>query len=173
MFDDVTGALEQVNEILSGIFTGIIIVGAACLLVYAVYIAFKLAKAEDDGKRKEAKNHLMWAIIGLVAAITLVGLINTVLTGTVIPTDDSGQKEVDAVLAIVKEIIEAVFNLSGLAAAVFAGFIAYKLITANDDGKRKQAKLQLVWTLVAIIGIYALQGLISYVLTELLVYTKP
>ena len=54
--------------------------------------------------------------------------------------------------------------------ALFAGYVAYKLITSNDDGKRKQAKQQLICTLVAIIAIYALQGLIGFVLDKLLSY---
>ena len=167
---NVLETFNKIRLIIGDVFTAIIVIAALCMLIYAIYIAFKLAKAEDDGKRKEAKNHLMWAIIGLVAALALVGLFKLVLADPKIDYKEVkfSNSQVSSVVSLVESIIGSIFGLAGIAAAVFAGYIAYRLMTASDDGKRKQAKQQLIWTLIAIVGIYALQGLIQTVLTALL-----
>ena len=45
---------------------GIVVVGVA------LWIAFRLATAEDQGKRKEAKKQLLWAAIGIVGIAILM-----------------------------------------------------------------------------------------------------
>ena len=51
---------------------------AAAAVVFAIYVAFRLAKAEDDGKRKEAKQQLLWSVVAVVAAIGIFVLIQVV-----------------------------------------------------------------------------------------------
>ena len=168
-----TGGLASMDEIMTtvetwtgNIFLGVMIIGMLFMTVYAIYIAFKLAKAEDDGKRKEAKSHLMWAIIGLASALILVVVIKMIFA-TPPTAETTGEEAIDSVISIVVSIITCIFNLGGIAAACFAGYIAYKLMTANDDGKRKQAKQQLIWTIIAVLGVFALNGIIGMVFTTL------
>ena len=170
----VTEELNKVNAIIGDIFLAVMIMGCLAILLYTVYIAFKLAKAEDDGKRKEAKNHLIWAVIGLLSAVLLVTLLNTVLADPSAKATANRQitdGNINALITDVKSIIGIIFKLGGIIAALFAGYIAFKLITANDDAKRKQAKQQLIWTLVAVVAIYALQGAISFVMGNLSGYS--
>ena len=50
------------------VLVGIIVVGVA------LWIAFRLATAEDETKRKDAKKQLLWACIGLLGVVVLMAL---------------------------------------------------------------------------------------------------
>ena len=60
--------IENVKSVVSvalGIIT-LVIIG------FAIYLAIKFFTAEDDGKRKNAKQQLVYAIIGIVIMIALM-----------------------------------------------------------------------------------------------------
>ena len=54
------------------------IVGAAGI-IYSIYLGVRLATAEDQGKRDEAKKHLITVIIAIVVTLVLVVFFNTIL----------------------------------------------------------------------------------------------
>ena len=54
------------------------IVGVAGI-IYSIYLGVKLATAEDQGKRDEAKKHLITVIIAIVVTLVLVVFFNTLL----------------------------------------------------------------------------------------------
>ena len=65
---DLTNMIKLVTNVVStalGIVTAIII-------GFAIYLAIKFFTAEDDGKRKNAKQQLIYAIIGIVVMIALM-----------------------------------------------------------------------------------------------------
>ena len=43
-------------------------------IFFAIYLAWRLASAEDDGKRKEAKKQLMWTVIAVIALFAFIAL---------------------------------------------------------------------------------------------------
>jgi formate hydrogenlyase subunit 3/multisubunit Na+/H+ antiporter MnhD subunit len=48
-------------------------------IIYSIYLGVKLAAAEDQGKRDEAKKHLITVIIAIVVTLVLVVFFNTLL----------------------------------------------------------------------------------------------
>ena len=56
---------------LRNIVTPVMVVVGIIALGLAIWIGFRLAMADEEGKRKEAKKQLMWAIIALGAVIIL------------------------------------------------------------------------------------------------------
>ena len=69
---DVFGPISIVMYIIMGV------VGAAGA-IYAIYLGFQLAKAEDQSKRDEAKKHLITVIIAVAITIVLVLFFNELL----------------------------------------------------------------------------------------------
>ena len=54
---------DAINEFVRPVFIFIGVIG----VFFAIYLAWRLASAEDDSKRKEAKKQLMWTIIAIIA----------------------------------------------------------------------------------------------------------
>ena len=51
--------------------------------LFFVWIGFKLAKAEDEGKRKEAKKQMIFAIVAVLGIVILIVLWNTVIVDAI------------------------------------------------------------------------------------------
>jgi len=58
-------------------------IGAVFLFLW---IGFRLAKSEDEGKRKEAKKQMLWAFIAVFAIVIFIVLWNTVIVGIMAET---------------------------------------------------------------------------------------
>ena len=72
------GIISTINTVISSA-VGIVTAG---VVILAIFIAFKFFTAEDDGKRKNAKSQLIYAIIGIVVLIALLIFIPTI-TGAI------------------------------------------------------------------------------------------
>ena len=74
--------------------------------------------------------------------------------------DLMGSVDIDDTLGDVVETVQTVFRilfgLIGLAAIVFAIWVGFRVASAEDEGKRKEAKKQLLWTIIAIFGVVLL-----------------
>lgn len=160
-------------------FVFLVVVGLAAV-GFALYVAFRLAKAEDEGKRKEAKKQLIWSIIAVVSCILIFLVVQFVFTdGNIFTatsydtaTGGSGQ-DVDKlenvaneVIVIVSTILTALFTAAALVAVAFGVYIGFRLATATDEGKRKEAKQQLLWTIVALVGGIAISAIINQGLAQ-------
>lgn len=69
-------------EWLIGVFEGLdtflvplLIAVATAGMIYAVYLGINMIRAEDTGKREEAKKRLIWAVIGIVVIIAGIALL--------------------------------------------------------------------------------------------------
>ena len=69
------GALDIVSLVLWIILA---VVGVAGV-IYSIYLGVKLARAEDQSKRDEAKKHLITVVIAIVVTLVLVVFFNTLL----------------------------------------------------------------------------------------------
>ncbi|MBQ8444428.1 MAG: hypothetical protein IJX25_03660 [Clostridia bacterium] len=69
--DAAQAAAQAVNIIETALWIIIGIVGLAAV-IYAVYLGFNLARASEQGKRDEAKKHLITVIIAIVVTLVLV-----------------------------------------------------------------------------------------------------
>ena len=63
--NDMVSLIKSVISAALGVITAVII-------GFAIYLAIKFFTAEDDGKRKNAKQQLIYAIIGIVVMIALM-----------------------------------------------------------------------------------------------------
>lgn len=50
--------------------------------ILAIWLGVRLATAQDESKRKEAKAQLVWAIIAIVIIVGIIGVFGAVLTAT-------------------------------------------------------------------------------------------
>lgn len=69
--DGISAAQSVVSTIELVLWIIIGVVGLAAV-VYAVYLGFQLARASEQGKRDEAKKHLITVIIAIVVTLVLV-----------------------------------------------------------------------------------------------------
>lgn len=71
--------LSRVFEVLSIVLWVILGIVGAVGAIYAIWLGIKLAKAEDQGKRDEAKKHLIAVAIAVGVTIVLILFFNTFL----------------------------------------------------------------------------------------------
>jgi len=72
-----TGLPNPASELqgaLRDIVNPILIVLGGLGALFAIYLGVRLATAQDESKRKEAKAQLMWAIIGIILIFAMVGI---------------------------------------------------------------------------------------------------
>ena len=81
-----TGSREVLQEVFSIIsivlWVAMGIVGAVGA-VYAIYLGFQLARADEQGKRDDAKKHLITVVIAIGVTIALVLIFNTFMPALV------------------------------------------------------------------------------------------
>ena len=81
------------------------------------------------------------------------------------PSDPNISKVFTEVGKILHTIFSIVFGLVGAIVVCFAIYLVFKFVKADDESKRTEAKKQLLWTLIAIVGIVIMIGLFYGVLT--------
>ena len=169
--DTVLKEVDNLITIVSAVIYSLAIMG---LTIFAVYVGFKMAKAEDDGKRKEAKAQLIYSIIGLVASVALISMFTIVLPTIRTTTGNAGGTGnvalmANSVLGAIDLIMSSLIKIITLGASVLAMFVGWKMMSAEDDGKRKQAKTQLIYAIVGVIGVI----LINLLGTAAIGFIKP
>ena len=82
----ITRHLDNVIETVQIIFNILLGLGLVVAIVFAVFVGFRLASAEDEGKRKEAKKQLLWTIVAIFAIALLILILN-ILVG-ILRTDN-------------------------------------------------------------------------------------
>ena len=153
---DVTG---QVHDYVRWITLAFLTLAGIFVLFFAIYVGWRMAKAEDDGKRKDAKMQLIYSLVGLVSIIVIIVVLQVILPllhGTV--QDHTGQAGVDIpgwteTLTAIQDVVTAIINILVTLAILFAIYIGWQLMKAEDDSKRKQAKMQLIYTFAGIIAV--------------------
>lgn len=66
--------LEVILDALTNFIGPILIVVAVAGIVYAVVVGIRFAKADDKSAREEAKQKLIYVIVGIVVTIVLIAL---------------------------------------------------------------------------------------------------
>ena len=162
--------LKNVNTYVNTSILVVLAIAAAVVIFYAIYIAWRMMKAEDEGQRKDAKGHLVYAICGVVA-IAVIGALLTLALGAMTPkiVDPSGGKipGVNDAIIIANTAMDSVLKIISTAAVVFAVYVGWKFISAETDDKRKNAKMQLLYTVIGIVGVVVFAVLASTVLGAL------
>lgn len=77
--DDAAGDIAQATfQAINDIVQPILLALAGIGLLFAIYLGVKLATAQDESKRKEAKAQLVWAIIATVIVVAIVGIFQAI-----------------------------------------------------------------------------------------------
>ena len=66
--------LEPLVKVLQSIVLPVLIVVATAGVIYAIYLGVMMAKAEDEGKREEAKKRIINVVIAIAVTIVLMVL---------------------------------------------------------------------------------------------------
>jgi uncharacterized membrane protein len=175
---DFNAVIASIRDVLNPIFYGALILIGIVALVFAIYVGFRLARAEDESKRKEAKSQLLWSIIAVIVVIVVAVVIPTVIGSSFFtPSTDytdmiaeaGGNVEVIAavngVLVAVANLVSALLELVSIGAIFFAIYLGIRLARAEDESKRKEAKKQLLWTLIALVGIILLTTVVDLIVS--------
>jgi len=76
---DVYYATSHVVTIINIVMNTLMGLFSALAFLFLIYIGFRLAKAEDESKRKEAKKQMIYTIVAIVGVIVLIVLFNVVI----------------------------------------------------------------------------------------------
>lgn len=74
--ENVTKILNSINYVLQSILSPIIGVVLAVGVIFAIYLGFNLARANNAEQREEAKKRVIYTIIGIVIGIALIVVFN-------------------------------------------------------------------------------------------------
>lgn len=98
--------LQEVFDIISIVLWVVLAVVGAIGAIYAIFLGVKLARADEQGKRDEAKKHLITVCIAVGVTLALILFFNTFLPAlisafSVAPTSKpEGEGVVKALLAL-------------------------------------------------------------------------
>jgi len=166
---------SDISDVVSEVNTYVTIINFAfiafCLLLvslYAIWIGWKFAKAQDDGARKNAKSQLIYALIG-ICSISIVMVFIGVIIPAITPSpglNPEAAKVVglvniyNAVFAIVNMILTSITTL----ALMFGVYVGWQFMKAEDDAKRKNAKQQLMYVLIGIAAVMLINSVCGLIL---------
>lgn len=77
------------------------------------------------------------------------------------------QDTVSSIKSSVNTVVTAVMGLLSLGAVIVAIMLAYKFFTATDEGKRKNAKMQLIYAIIAVIALVLFTVIVPPIITKL------
>jgi Na+-driven multidrug efflux pump len=164
----------DIKMFVDSLFSFFVIIVMILAIFYAIYLGYRLARAEDDGKRKEAKQQLLWVLIGAVSAGVVFTLCVTIVNSQVRNMQmyglyDDGSELVaviNSMLVILYSSLDLIAHLFTIGATVFAIYLISRFIKAADDGKRKEAKKQLLWTFIAILCVIMVIAILPMILSS-------
>ena len=81
------GSAEPVTGFINNILIPFLLTLALLFFIYGVFKYF-IQGGDDEEKRKEGKNVVMWAIIGFVAIVSIWGIVNLITSGIGLPGDN-------------------------------------------------------------------------------------
>lgn len=137
-------------------YTVLAVMGALCG-VFAIYLGFKLATATDDAKRMEAKAHVVYAIIGVI----IIGALAGATYATDMFTDRvgaDGKTIIDAFkgagnveMEILARLVNVLINMAESACTLLGIWLGFRVAYADNEQKRRDAKIQLFWAFLGVI----------------------
>lgn len=72
--DAVPGWVTTLTNAVSNVINPILIIAATAGIIYAIWVGVKFVRAEDKSARDEAKQKLIYVIIGIVVTLVLIAL---------------------------------------------------------------------------------------------------
>ena len=166
---NVTTVVEEVARWIGYFQLTIIAVVMLLIAAYAVWIGIKMAKAEDDGARTEAKKKVIYSVIGILVVGGIIAVLQLVSFAGSVDTSQKNAflKGADEVTAVLKAAVDGFLNIVITCAVLFAMWVGWKFISADDDSKRTEAKKQLMYTIGAICAVLLINAVAQVVLKDL------
>jgi uncharacterized membrane protein YidH (DUF202 family) len=169
---ELTDTFTQISQYITYFCTFVLVACGILATFYAVYVGFKLASAEEEGKRKEAKNQLIYSIIGVVGilifATLILELIPLLVSGKFVGTYGAVDTIIESILDKMLFVVHKTLQIIGTCGVVFAVYIGWNLMKAEDESKRKQAKMQMIYTVVALVAVVLINTISQAVIAEML-----
>ena len=167
---DVGGTLGRIKQ-----YVGVamaVLLGICGMLVtfYAVWIGYKFATSKDDGARANAKSQLIYALVGVLSIVIVIVLFQAVIPAvtpdplTNVPEELAVAGQVYGYIGDVATILMQILTS---VAVVFAIYVGWQFMKADDDAKRKNAKSQLIYTCIGIVGMVLITAIIGPVMQAL------
>lgn len=73
MLGDAIGeSSDAIVNVVNNVVTALLAIAGACVAIYAIVLAIQFFRADSAEKREEAKKRLIYAIIGLIAAVAII-----------------------------------------------------------------------------------------------------
>jgi len=166
---DVTQQVEKYVGYMTSVFL------AACgmlVVLYAVYVGWRMAKAQDEKQREEAKSHLIYSIIGVVAIAIVAAMLKFIIPmlkggPTTVGDPINIGPGVNLALYAISDVVNAILDLLATAAVIFAVYIGWQLIKADEEKKRQNAKMQLIYTIIAVVGVVLINTIAQAILNNI------
>ena len=159
----------QIVPVINAMMVALLFIIFLAAIIWTVWLVLRLAKAEDEGKRKEAKNGLIWSIIGIAGSIIVLIILTQVFNPAFFArtTPQTGVAAVNQVLNDVVAIIQVIVMLVPFVMALIVIWIASRFMLATDESKRKQAKQMLIWAIIGVLCALILVNLIAAGMAQL------
>jgi len=152
-------------------FTGIFLAFCGLLVViYSIYIGIKFFMAKDDGARANAKSQLIYALIGAMSVTMVIMVTRWAIPreGTVLgpaggvnsiqsfPWQSGVAHPVRTTYAALLTVTNSILDIVFSGTVIFGIYIGWQFMRAEDEGKRKNAKNQLFYTVLGCVAVVLL-----------------
>jgi Na+-driven multidrug efflux pump len=77
--ESASATITNMGTLMNTVINTIIGLCGGIMVLLAIYLAYKFMTADDEGKRKNAKGQMIYAIIGILVVIIVLVLWNTVV----------------------------------------------------------------------------------------------
>ena len=175
---DLGSAISKINDILNSILPLLIALG----VIYFVWGIVQYFIGNSEEAKKNGRERIIYAIIGLTVIVGVWGLVNIVVTtfnlkqnanvptlittttaagaGASCPTPTNVQTFLGFITCIINNsIIPLIF---AIAIVMFIwGAVKFFIIEADEEAKRQQGKQFMIWGVVALAVMISVWGLIS------------
>ena len=164
MLEDAANGITVATNIVLGICI-------ACVVFYAAYLGFVFAKAGEQQARDKAKSQLIHACIGVAAIVGVTLIMGVVIPAIATLTVDTEAikmndgKEVD--ISGISDVVTAAFHVLGGVATLFGLFLGWRIMSAEEEQKRNDAKKQLMYTCIGIVAVMVIMVIVPPVIAAL------
>ncbi|MCL2586928.1 MAG: pilin [Firmicutes bacterium] len=168
------GAEDEVRNLvatLASVSAALSIAVVSAAKIFALFLGWRLALADDEQKRKNVKGQMVWTVLGIMVVLAIIAIWGA-LSGFLLPEGEDGT---GGVASSHNPVIHIAAHLSGNDGVawlyrVFLGlmlgmtsllaiYLGVQISKAEDESKRRNAKAQMVYAVIAIlllIGLFAI-----------------
>ena len=168
------GAISDLVHTLAAISAALAVAVAYGAGIFAVFLGWRLALADDEQKRKNVKGQIVWSILALVVITGIVGIwhaISAFLTGgyTALP-GEGGELRTESPFIVIADYLSGgavrwiMITMLGIIAGMgglLAIYLGVKLATADNEQTRSNAKAQMIYAILAVVIVAGLISIFS------------